>query len=218
MDIKKITSKINGILLLIRTDPGSLVLLRTHILYICLCAMTFYAGHTVLLEPKLVKLEKMNQAKEQLSQTYPGLAEGTQADLQTRLQANINTLREEIAIGELQKKNLKENWQISGDPKRFNKIILTLEPSAPIIMDKSIQRTDNLESRSHEGFKLFPVSIAGAAGFLELYTYLKYLESRPEIAFIDDLTLQTETEKDTPRSPVVHFIMVAGRIELTGNI
>lgn len=218
MDIKKIISKINGLLLVVRTDPGSLVLLRTHILYVCLCVITFYAGHAVLLEPKLEKLEKLTMERDRLIQTYPGLAEGTQADLQIRLKANINTLREEIAIGELKKRNLKENWRIIGDPKRFNRTIFTLDPSAPITMEKSIKKTDNLEIRSSGGFRLFPVSIEGSTGFPELYTYLKYLESRPEIAFIDTLTIRSKTDKHANNSHLLNFIMVTGRVELTDNI
>jgi hypothetical protein len=209
MNLRQLTNKIRALHLLLRNDPEAVAALRTLFLAICVCLVLVYTGTTLLLTPKNEKLKKMLAEKYSLQFSHPGLMDDTLIKKYNTLEKRILGLSESIAEAQLKEKLLRMQWEAMGDPKLFNKTILTLNDDAPVKMEQSLKKIDTLEPRSRGIFTIYPVLIEGEAPFDKLFIYLHYLESRPEVAFMDSLILSSDEFEEN-----IRFSLVAGRMHL----
>jgi hypothetical protein len=199
---------------LLKSDPEAFAELRKLCLGILACAAVLYGGSTLLLAPQKKELhQKINQKKE-VESTAPAQLGSALAVQVSQLAAEQNTLREQTETLALQIRLIEEQWQALTDREQFSKTLFTLHSNAPISLENNLQQMSQLEDRSVNGFTLNTVSLAGEVPFPQLYTYLQYIESRPEIGIIEDLAVERISSAGYDQQAKVKFSMVVGRTTL----
>lgn len=210
MNLLRISNKARSFYLRLRNDPDAVVAIRTLFLAICVCLVLVYAGTTILLTPQNEKLAKIMAEKQSLQVSHPGIMDDTLKREYQALENRILGLNESIAESQLKEKLFKLQWETMGDPRFFNQTIMTLNSDAPVKIEQNLKKIDTLEPRSQDNFTIFPIVVEGTASFAELFTYLQYLELRPEVAFIDSLIMSS-----TDQAREINFSLVAGRMHLS---
>lgn len=217
----KITAITQGgkrLYLLIRSDPDAALQLRQLILALCICLAAAFAAQSFLVQPRLTKLEKKLAHVE-------GLHTASTDTENILLSARLYTLQQElahekqaIAILTLQERLLREQWQHQGNDVRFHKVMYTLDANAPLTMQANILKMSQGETRSDQGFNLYPIHLEGRCYFPDFYRYLHYLEESTEIGYIDDLEITARPSQTVAQRAEVNFKLTLGRLEISHDL
>lgn len=198
----------------LRTDPEVRGQSRILLLGLITCLVVYYAASTILLDPLAKKLAAAQARKQELV-AMEGQGQlavtGPKID-QLRTQKSL--ILEEIAILEMREKLHRRQWLALGESGRFNQVIFTMNPTAPVNIDKQLTRMNLGESRALEMFEEQPVRLAGRGSYPDVLAYLRYLEKSPEIGALDYLELKSSREAGEEVSKLVYFSLQASRIVL----
>lgn len=198
----------------LRTDPEARSQSRILLLGLATCLVVYYAASTIFFAPLSKKLEAAQASKQEL------VAMGDQGQLAItgpkiiQLQAQKAAIKEDIAILEMREKLQRRQWLAMGESGRFNQVIFTMNPTAPVNIDKQLTQMNLGETRKLEMFEEQPVSLAGRGSYQDVLTYLSYLEKSPEIGALDLLELKSSREAGDEASNLVYFSLQASRIVL----
>ena len=199
---------------LLKSDPEAFAELRKLCLGVLVCAAVLYGGSTLLLAPQKKMLRQKLVQKKEVESTAPAQLSSALAGQVSQLEAEQKNLREQTETLALQIRLIEEHWQSLTDREQFAKTLFTLHANAPINMENHLQQMSQLEDRSVNGFTLNTVSLAGELPFSQLYTYLQYIEGRPEIGIIEDLAVERLPGAGYDQQAKVKFSMVVGRTTL----
>ena len=199
---------------LLKSDPEAFAELRKLCLGVLVCAAVLYGGSTLLLAPQKKELRQKISQKKEVESAAPAQLGSALAVQVSQLEAEQKTLREQTETLALQIRLVEEHWQSLTDREQFSKTLFTLHANAPINLENNLQQMSQLEDRSINGFTLSSVSLAGEVPFPQLYTYLQYIEGRPEIGIIEDLAVERITSAGYDQQAKVKFSMVVGRTTL----
>jgi len=209
-----IGNKLKEWFFLLKSDPEAFAELRKLCLGILACAAILYGGSSLLLAPQKKELRQKITQKKEVENTAPAQLGSALAVQVSQLETEQTTLREQTETLALQIRLIEEHWQSLTDREQFSKTLFTLHANAPVNMENNLQQMSQLEDRSINGFILNTVSLAGELPFPQLYTYLQYIEGRPEIGIIEDLALERLTSVGYDQQAKVKFSMVVGRTTL----
>ena len=199
---------------LLKSDPEAFAELRKLCLGVLACAAILYGGSTLLLAPQKKELHQKITQKKEVESVAPAQLGNALAGQVSQLETEQKTLREQTETLALQIRLIEEQWQSLTDREQFSKTLFTLHANAPINMENHLQQMSQLEDRSLNGFILNTVSLAGELPFPQLYTYLQYIEGRPEIGIIENLAVERVTNAGYDQQARVKFNMVVGRTTL----
>jgi hypothetical protein len=199
---------------LLKSDPEAFAELRKLCLGVLVCAAVLYGGSTLLLAPQKKMLHQKLAQKKEVESTAPAQLSSALAGQVSQLEAEQKNLREQAETLALQIRLIEEHWQSLTDREQFAKTLFTLHANAPINMENHLQQMSQLEDRSVNGFTLNTVSLAGELPFPQLYTYLQYIEGRPEIGIIEDLAVERLPGAGYDQQAKIKFSMVVGRTTL----
>jgi hypothetical protein len=184
------------------------------VLGIITCLMVYYVGVRVVIAPKEKKLraslaqqaEIVNRgSNQQLAGLAPRIAQ---------LEQKTMDVQDDIAILGLREKFQREQWRSLADIARFNNIIFTMTPAAPINIEGKLQQMNLGEKRTLEMYDEQPIRLSGKGKYRDVLSYLRYLENSPEIGGIDNLILNALTAEEPKNSDLVHFSLQVSRILL----
>jgi Tfp pilus assembly protein PilO len=198
----------------LRTDPEARGQSRILVLGLATCLVVYYAASTILLAPLAKKLEAAQARKQELG------AVGDQGQLAItgpkidQLRSQKSAIQEDIAILAMREKLHRRQWLAMGESGRFNQVIFTMNPTAPVNIDKQLTKMNLGETRKFEMFEEQPVSLAGRGSYPEVLAYIRYLEKSPEIGALDNLELKSSREAGEEASKLVYFSLQASRIVL----
>lgn len=209
-----IGNKLKEWFFLLKSDPEAFAELRKLCLGILACAAVLYGGSTLLLAPQKKELRQKISQKKEVESTAPAQLGSALAVQVAQLEAEQTALREQTEILALQIRLIEEHWHSLTDREQFSKTLFTLHGNAPISLENNLQQMSQLEDRSVNGFTLNTVSLAGEVPFPQLYTYLQYIEGRPEIGIIEDLAVERISSAGYDQQAKVKFSMVVGRTTL----
>ncbi|MCK5229632.1 MAG: hypothetical protein KAR13_05165 [Desulfobulbaceae bacterium] len=202
---------------LLRNDAESRASLRILILGIVCCLFVGYGGKSVFLDPQQKSLQK-NLAE--LAQF-----EAPRDDVTMMLTGAISKFEREqeeigkkIAVLNLKENYLKQHWDSLADPEQFTRIILTLLPGAPVDIRENVGEMRSVAPQTLNGFELCPVTLSGDTEFRNIFTYLQYLEKRPEIGVVDKLEIKRLPIEKNELQARIHFSLLAGRLTLRKTI
>jgi hypothetical protein len=199
---------------LLKSDPEAFAELRKLCLGVLVCAAVLYGGSTLLLAPQKKMLRQKLAQKKEVESTAPAQLSSALAGQVSQLEAEQKNLREQAETLALHIRLIEEHWQSLTDREQFAKTLFTLHANAPINMENHLQQMSQLEDRSVNGFTLNTVSLAGELPFPQLYTYLQYIEGRPEIGIIEDLAVERLPGAGYDQQAKIKFSMVVGRTTL----
>jgi len=199
---------------LLKSDPEAFAELRKLCLGVLACAAVLYGGSTLLLTPQKKELHQKIIQKKEVESVAPAQLGNALAVQVSQLELDQKNLREQTETLALQIRLIEEQWQSLTDREQFSKTLFTLHANAPINMENHLQQMSQLEDRSVNGFILNTVSLAGEVPFPQLYTYLQYIEARPEIGIIENLAVERVTNAGYDQQARVKFSMVVGRTTL----
>ncbi len=182
-----------------------------------------YAGYTLKIEPMQKKYAK--EAKEYLDTA--DLNSTTKADIAAKVKKMMTSeyltlkkqdkkLKTQAEILELRTNFSDKMWQNNGDEQMFFQVLLSLLPTSPASMGQGMARLKQLPVIKHDGYKIFPVSLAGHTSYDRLLTYFKYLESRSEIGVFDKFTIKSESGGKPGQD--LNFSIQVGRIQVEKSL
>lgn len=209
-----IGNKLKECFFLLKSDPEAFAELRKLCLGILACLAVLYGGSALILEPQQKMLAQKIAQKIEMESTAPAQL-GSALDAQVaQLEIEQKSLREQTETLALQIRLIEEQWQSLTDREQFSKTLFTLHASAPISMENHLRQMSQLDDRSVNGFTLNTVNLAGEVAFPVLYRYLQYIEGKPEIGIIEDLSVTRQTDVGYDQQAKVKFSMVVGRTTL----
>ncbi len=199
---------------LMRSDPELALQVRQLVLTIIICFVLAYGAHVLFIGPRQETVTKRQEhIKVIQSQSTAGQADILTSHLQKLIQ-DINKKEHTLAVFTLQEELLREQWQKQGNDDRFHQVIFTLATSAPVDMHQDLLKMSLKEPRALEGFTLFPVHLEGKSYFENIFQYLSFLETSPEIGFLDKIELAVHSDDPTEKAQV-DFKVDLGRLEVT---
>lgn len=199
---------------IVRNDPETFTEIRKLALGILVCVAVLYSGNTLLLAPKEKTLAQKITQKDELTGQSPAQLVSVFSQQIEKLAKEQKQLADEIAILNLQIDFYKEHWQAMSDSELFARTLFTLHSAAPVNMENNLTQMNQLDSRSQDGFTLHNVNLAGQGTFAELFGYLQYIENRPEITVIENLTISRLPTTGYEQQGKIQFSMVIGRAAL----
>lgn len=209
---RKIIQSLQGWYLLLRSDANAVTQARQFCLGLLVCLAILWSGLNLYIEPKQKALQQKNMQHREMTASAPEELHNLFTASRQQLEKENQQLSEKIHILEQKEKFIREDWQIRGDSDRFNRILFTLYPSAPVSIEDSLAQMTLLKKRSLDSFVLYPATIEGECSFERLFSYLQYLEQQPEIGLINDLVIEGNTE-EYDESPI-RFSMIVSRVSL----
>ena len=199
---------------LLRNDAETQVQVRVMVMGMIACLVVYYGGSSVIIEPKQKQLVKKQAHRQQIISTTSSQVPSDFAPAINKLNSKKLALQRELAVLSSKDEFIKEQWSVLSDPERFNGIIFTMSSSAPVSISNDLDQMTLGETRSVEEFEIHPATLTGEGDFLDFLAYLQYLENRPEVGGIDNLTLEG-LPGDTTNKPVnIHFSIIVSRIKL----
>ena len=199
---------------LLRNDREASAQFRLLALGLVSCLVLYYAGHTLMIEPKNKKL------RNSLSRQAESIAQGSDRQLPelapkiSQLQQKKTATLEEIGVLELREKLQRDQWRSLGEQTRFNNVILTMTPAAPVRMDKNLSQLGLGQKKSLEMFEEQPIMLVGSGAYPEVLAYLNYIENSQEIGSIDQLELKAAPEEGRGKEDLVGFSIQVSKITL----
>jgi hypothetical protein len=198
---------------MMRSDPELSLQVRQLALTIVIGLALAYGAYALLIGPRQeMMVKKQTQIKEIKNQSTAGQTDILASHLQ-KLGQDIKNKDHTLAILTLQEKLLREQWHKQGNDDRFHQVIFTLATSAPVDMQQDLLKMSQKEPRSLEGFTLFPVHLEGKSYFENIFYYLSFLETSPEIGFLDKIELTVHSDDPTEKAQV-DFKLDLGRLEV----
>ncbi|MDT8335995.1 MAG: hypothetical protein RQ753_09870, partial [Desulfurivibrionaceae bacterium] len=97
---------------------------------------------------------------------------------------------------------------------RFNNIIFTMTPAAPISVEGKLRQMNMGEKRTLEMYDEQPIRLSGKDKYHQVLLYLRYLENSPEIGSLDNLTISAPAVEERGKSDAVDFSLLVSRIIL----
>ncbi|MDA3971175.1 MAG: hypothetical protein PF442_07470 [Desulfobulbaceae bacterium] len=199
---------------LLRSEPEALLQFRQLILTCAICIFVAYGINKAVVAPRAEKnaelasrLVEHNVAKN--SQEVARLTSRLSA-----LQQQMKKDQHELEILTLKERFIKEHWAGLGDNDKFNRLIFTQMDSAPVNIEQNLLKTTQLEPRNKNGFSIYPMALEGTGDFQQVFQYLRFLESRPEVGFLDQVSLAAIPATDIKKPVEVEFKISIGRLEL----
>ena len=217
-DITKITKEIKKLFFVLRNDKEAQIQTRTLVLGIIVCFALNYSVSTLFIGPLQKNLKKKTSQRNELKASTPEQLNAAMSVAIMKLEKEKRELEEKIATLKFKEKILLEHWGTISNEERFTKVILTLLPNAPINIEKELEQVTLVDSRSQDTFEMYPMSLKGDAAFPDLFNYLQYIESRPEIGAINNLTIERIPTKRYDRKAKVRFNVMVSRLGLRENI
>lgn len=213
-DITRIIKEAKNLFFVLRNDKEAQIQGRTLVLGIFVCLALYYGIFTLFIEPGQKNLsKKMTQLTEMKGSSTAQLNTAMAVALKN-LEQQKNKLKEKINTLQFKEKLLLEHWDMVGDEEQFSKIIFTLLPSAPMNIEKNLDQVTLIDRRSKDAFDMHPMTIVGDAYFPDLFNYLQYMESRPEIGAINNMTIEIKPTKKYYQEAKVHFSLMVSRLSL----
>ena len=207
-------NKLKAWFFLLKSDPEAFAELRKLCLGVLVCAAILYGGSTLLLSPQKKELRQKLAQKNEIENSAPAQLSSVLAAQVSQLETQQKTLREQTETLALQIRLIEEQWQSLTDREQFSKTLFTLQANAPINLENNLRQMSQLDDRSVNGFTLNTVSLAGEVPFPDLYRYLQYIEGRPEIGIIEDLSVTRLANAGDDHQAKVKFSLVVGRTTL----
>lgn len=198
----------------LRTDPEVRSQSRILFLGLVTCLVVYYAAVTILLAPLEKKLSAAQARKQELASMEEQGQSAMTGPKINQLRSQKNAIQEEIAILEMRESLQRRQWLAMGDPGRFNQVIFTMNPAAPVSIDKQLTQMTLGETRKLEMFEEQPVSLAGRGNYPDVLAYIRYLEKSPEVGALNSLELKSSREAGEEESKLVYFSLQASRIVL----
>ena len=199
---------------MVRNDPDALTQVRQALLGFCVCIAVFWGGLVVMVEPR----EKILQEKLRHLQELTGASSGQLLEMLIASEKNFSqeneALQQKNAVLKLQEALLRENWQSLGDPDRFNQVVFAMHPSSGISLPESLGQLNSKEKIIKDGYSLYPVTLQGDGYFSDFFDYLLHLEQRPEVGYINNVSIATIREGQPDRHRKIHFKIDIGRISI----
>lgn len=213
-DIARIMKEVKRLFFVLRNDKEAQLQTRTLVLGIFVCFALYYGISILFIEPGQKSLTKKTTERTQLKGSSPAQLNAAMAVAIANLEQQKNTLEEKIATLQFKEKLLREHWDMVGDEEQFSKIIFTLLPSAPLSIEKNLDQVTLVDRRSKDAFDMHPMTLVGDAYFSELFNYLQYMESRPEIGTISNITIESKPTTKYDQEAKVHFSLMVSRLSL----
>jgi hypothetical protein len=213
-DIARIIKEVKRLFFVLRNDKEAQLQSRTLVLGIFVCFALYYGISTLFIEPGQKNLSKKMTERTEMKGGSPAQLNAAMAVAITNLEQQKNTLEEKITTLQFKEKLLREHWDMVGDEERFSKIIFTLLPSAPMSIEKNLDQVTLVDRRSKDAFDMHPMTLVGDAYFSALFDYLQYMESRPEIGTISNITIESKPTTKYDQEAKVHFSLMVSRLSL----
>ena len=201
--------------ILLRSEPEALAQFRQLMLTVVIGFCVAYGVNQLLVVPqttKIATLEKtlVEYGSQQNSQEIIGLT-----TLLASLQKQTDDDQYELELLALKERFLVEHWANLGNNDNFNRLVFTLINSAPINFEQNLLQTTQLAKRDHDGFSIYPMTLEGNGEFAAFYKYLRFLESRPEVGFLDQVEISALPSDEINKDLVIEFKITIGRLELS---
>ena len=213
-DIKKIIKEIKRLFFVLRNDKEAQIQSRTLVLGVFVCFALYYGISTLFIEPGQKNLSKKMARLTEMKGSSTAQLNTAMAIALKNLEQQKNKLEEKITTLQFKEKLLLEHWDMVGDEEQFSKIIFTLLPSAPMNIEKNLDQVTLIDRRSKDAFDMHPMTIVGDAYFPDFFNYLQYMESRPEIGAINNMTIEIKPTKKYYQEAKVHFSLMVSRLSL----
>lgn len=201
---------------ILKNDQEALVQTRQLSLAVVVCLVVFYGVFSLIIEPKQKALSQKTAQKKTIEFQAPNQASLELATNIQVLNAQTKSLEESISILKLKEQLLREHWEILSDPDRFARSIFTLAGDSPLDISRGLRQMTKVEPRVQNNFAVHPLALTGETSFTVLFSYLLYLESRPEVGTIDNLVIEAMPAKAKYQNAQVKFSLLVGRISLGG--
>ncbi len=198
---------------LMRADPELALQVRQLVLILIIGLVLAYGASALFITPRQETItQRQSHIQEIQSRSTAGQTDLLAGHLQKMAQ-DISKKEQTLAVLTLQEELLREQWQKQGDDDRFHQVIFTLTSSAPVDIQPDLLKMSQLEPRSLDGFTLFPVHLEGRSYFENIFPYLCFLETSPEIGFLDKIELLIHADDPADKAPV-SFQIDVGRLEV----
>jgi hypothetical protein len=214
INIKKIQGNLKNLIFVLRTDKDAQLQARQFALGILVCIALFWAGSTLLIDPKLQQREQQRLRLQEIKASSPKELITTISIQKESLDKQIRILKDKVEQLTLQNNLLLEHWDHQGDSDRFNKILFSPRSPAPKDIVSNLKLMQFNEPFDLDGFKVLPVVIEGEAEFTDFYSYLQYLEDNSEVGTLQNLVIETLPADNLMQTSEIHFSLVTGRIVL----
>jgi len=206
-----IGQRLNLFFALIRDDREARNELRNLFLGLAVCAVLLYAGVNLFVSPLRSKAGELAAKRRELLAASPPVLGQAYKERSRQLQEEQAKLAEENEILALKKRFLALQWKTWSNPDRFSRIIFTLAPDAPLNMEEHLKALNQMEKRTSEGREVVGINLVGEGSFAELFQYLDYIESKPEVALVTELTVERPPTESYQRTAPVKFSLTVGR-------
>jgi hypothetical protein len=214
INIKKIQGNLKKFIFALRTDKDTQLQARQFALGLLVCFAIYWAGSTLLIDPKLQQREQLRLQLQEIKASSPEEVITTISIRKESLDKQILTLRDKVDHLTLQSNLLFEHWDQKSDSDRFNKILFSPQSPAPEDIVNNLKLMQFNEPFHLDGFKVLPVVIEGDVEFTDFYSYLQYLEGNSEVGTLQNLVIETLPADTLMQESKIHFSLVAGRIVL----
>lgn len=199
---------------LMRSDPELALQVRQLVLTIFIGLALAYGAYALFIGPRQETVAKRQAHIQEIQgQSTAGQTEVLAGHLQNLAQ-DIKKKDHTLAVLSLQEEILREQWQKQGNDDRFHQVIFTMATSAPVDIQQDLLKMSQQEPRSLEGFTLYPVHLEGKSYFENIYQYLAFLETSPEIGFLDKIELAVQSDDPAVKAQV-NFQVDLGRLEVS---
>lgn len=199
----------------IRHDPESLFELRQLLFGVIIVAGIVFGFHTVFVQSKQKVQKKLVMQEAQLSSELGnGEIEALAMQQLLKMRKTETVLRDKVSLLQFKESMLREQYVKSDNDESFANVIFTLLPRSPVNIENEFVQMNVLDKRSLDFYDVHPVNIQGDSSYHALFSYLQYLERRPEIGLIDSLKIEQLEQKSFGEKILVHFDLVLGKIKL----
>lgn len=199
----------------IRHDPEALFELRQLLFGVIIVGGIVFGFHTFFVQSKQKDQKKLVIQEVQLSSELGGGEVEALAIQQLLKMTKIETvLRDKVGLLQFKENMLREQYVKKNNDESFANVIFTLLPRSPVNIENEFVQMNVLDKRSLDFYEIHPVNIQGDSDYHALFSYLQYLERRPEIGLIDSLKIEQLEQKSFGEKIQVHFDLVLGKIKL----
>lgn len=198
----------------LRNDRAAREQIRILVLGIIMCIVVYYLSQSIFIAPKEKELKKIRTRGAEVTAITNNQQMAMLGPKIVQLEHKKAVIQEDIAILKLREELQREHWRSLGNSTRFNNIIFTMSPAAPINIAGKLLQMNLGEKRSFEIHEVQPIILSGKGKYHDVIAYLDYLEKSPEIGSIDNLSLHKPTGKDLDENEAIDFSMLVSRIIL----
>lgn len=211
----EINNRIKQFWVEVKQDSEALFELRQLLFGVIIAVAISYGFYTLYAGTKEKENKKYNEEKSQLTASSGGKQlEILLSGQMRKLAESSRKIEARLALLEFKEKILREQYSLENHNESFAKAIFTLLPLSPVDIENGFVQMNVMESRSFDFFDINPVNLQGDIVFSEFLYYLQYLEKRPEVGMIGDISLELLTGDQFAENKKIHFDVVLGTIQL----